>query len=334
MKKIFKLLWEKLNEPPVERLLIVLLPFLSILLAAFIIAPGVLSIMSGSPPPALSPAAEASPSPAPVLPAEPPLSSQEAAPFAEPESPEESSDGSGWQNIAGSTYYYNDDGQCVTGLRLIDGQLHFFDQYGVKAETIGIDVSFYNEFIDWPAVAAQGIDFAILRAGGRGWETGLIYEDEWFLRNLTEARLAGIELGVYFYSTATNPAEAEAEAMYVLRCLSGARLELPIFIDMEYSGEYPRGRSDRLSNIERELIINAFCRRVMDEGYQAGVYSGQNYYKNNLDISSLSKYTLWLASYTRNARLPDFPGSYDIWQFTDSGRVNGISGIVDMNAGY
>ena len=128
--------------------------------------------------------------------------------------------------------------------------------------------------------------------------------------------------------------KAQQEAAYVLHCLGGTKLELPIFIDVEYSGDYPRGRADRLSNTQREVIINAFCRVVMDAGYEAGVYSGEYYYKNNLDYTSLSKYTLWLASYTRSARLPDFPGSYDMWQFTDSGLVNGITGIVDMNASF
>ena len=117
----------------------------------------------------------------------------------------------------------------------------------------------------------------------------------------------------------------------MLDCLGGTELELPIFIDVEYSGDYPHGRADRLSNTQRELIINAFCRTVMDYGYEAGVYSGQNYFKFNLDMRSLTKYTVWLASYTKNARLPDYPGHYDLWQFTDRGHVNGISGIVDMN---
>ena len=147
-----------------------------------------------------------------------------------------------------------------------------------------------------------------------------------------EARLAGIDIGIYFFSTAINPAEAQQEAAYVLECIGGMDVELPIFIDVEYSGDYPLGRADNLGNTEREVIINAFCRTVMDAGYKAGVYSGEYYYKYNLDYESLSKYTIWLASYTKSARLPDFPGSYDIWQFTDSGLVNGITGIVDMNA--
>lgn len=341
MKKRIRHLLDKTTEPRTEKLLLIFLPFLTLVLVALILAPGILSILEDAP--LLPPESAATAEPADAeglarLPeeeaAQPPAPTPVPGPAPTPEPITVSESGSllGWQQIAGSTYYYDQNGTPVTGMQTINGKLYFFDQYGVKAEALGIDVSFYNKFITWPAVAAQGIDFAILRAGGRGWETGLIYDDRWFQRNLKEARAAGIDLGVYFFSTATNPAEAEEEARYVLGCLGGTRLELPIFIDVEYSGDYPHGRADRLSRSQRELIINAFCRTVMDEGYEAGVYSGQNYFKYNLDMRSLTKYTLWLASYTKNTRLPNYPGHYDLWQFTDSGRVDGISGIVDMNA--
>lgn len=341
MKKRIRHLFNKTTEPRTEKLLLVFLPFLTLVLVALILAPGILSIMEEAP--LLPPESAAIAEPAEAeglahLPEEEtlqlPVSTPVPGPLPTPEPITVSESGAllGWQQIAGSTYYYDQNGTAVTGMQTINGKLYFFDQYGVKAEALGIDVSFYNKFITWPAVAAQGIDFAILRAGGRGWETGLIYDDRWFQRNLKEARAAGIELGVYFFSTATNPAEAEEEARYVLGCLGGTKLELPIFIDVEYSGDYPHGRADRLSRSQRELIINAFCRTVMDQGYEAGVYSGQNYFKSNLDMRSLTKYTLWLASYTKNTRLPNYPGHYDLWQFTDSGRVDGITGIVDMNA--
>lgn len=353
MRKLLSRLWNKANEPHMERALIVILPFITLVIVALILAPSIVSLVGDAargvvqeePVQTQAPIEEegfahisqaeeqaileeetlSSPGPTPSQ-----------SPQLSPEPMEQSYSGvlTGWQNIGGVTYYYDDDGLPLTGLQLIKGKLYFFDQYGQCAKALGIDVSFYNGFINWPAVAAQGIDYAILRAGGRGWETGLIYEDEWFQRNLMEARIAGIDIGVYFFSTATNPLEAQQEASYVLECIGGMDLELPIFIDVEYSGDYPRGRADKLSNTEREVIINAFCRTVMDAGYEAGVYSGEYYYKNNLDYNSLSKYTIWLASYTKSARLPDFPGRYDMWQFTDSGLVSGITGIVDMNVSF
>lgn len=353
MRKFLGKLWNKANEPHIEKALIVILPFVTLVVVALILAPSLLSLLgdaaSGAfqePPVQSRPPMEeegfahisqveqqamlddvASPSPAP---------SPTPSPLPSPETVEQVFSGplTGWQEIGGITYYYDENGVPLTGLQQINGQLYFFDQYGQCASELGIDVSTYNGFINWPAVAAQGIDYAILRAGGRGWETGLIYDDDWFQRNLMEARIAGIELGVYFFSTATNPAEAQQEAAYVLHCLGGTKLEMPIFIDVEYSGDYPHGRADKLSNTQREVIINAFCRTVMDAGYKAGVYSGEYYYKYNLDYDSLGKYTIWLASYTKSARLPNFPGRYDMWQFTDGGLVNGITGIVDMNASF
>ncbi len=352
MRKLLGRLWNKANEPLMERLLIVLLPFITLIIVALILTPGIASLIGDAARSALqedsvptqAPAEEAgyahisqaeeqaileeklpaSPSPAPT-----------PSPQPSPEAMEQALGPlTGWQEIGGITYYYDANGSPLTGLRQIQGKLYFFDENGRRAQALGIDVSTYNGFINWPAVAVQGIDYAILRAGGRGWETGLIYDDDWFQRNLMEARLAGIDIGVYFFSTATNPAEAQQEAAYVLHCLGGTKLELPIFIDVEYSGDYPHGRADRLSNTQREVIINAFCRTVMDAGHEAGVYSGEYYYKYNLDYNSLGKYTIWLASYTRSARLPDFPGRYDMWQFTDGGLVSGITGIVDMNASF
>lgn len=350
MRKILGTLWNKANEPHIERALIVILPFITLVIVALILAPGLLALAGDT----VVSAALESPIPTQTLREEEgfahisqaeeqaileelPVSLSPAptpSPQPSPETVEQVFSGplTGWQEIGGITYYYDENGVPLTGLQQINGQLYFFDQYSQCASELGIDVSTYNGFIDWQAVAAQGIDFAILRAGGRGWETGLIYDDEWFQRNLMEAGIAGIDLGVYFFSTATNPLEAVQEADYVIHCLGGTELKLPIFIDVEYSGDYPHGRADKLSNTEREVIINAFCRTVMDAGYDAGVYSGEYYYKYNLDFVSLNKYSIWLASYTKSARLPDFPGNYDMWQFTDSGLVNGITGIVDMNA--
>ncbi len=238
----------------------------------------------------------------------------------------------GWQEIDGNTYYYNQDSKPVTGLKNIDGKMYYFNQFGVCAKSLGIDVSFYNEGINWHAVKAQGVDFAIIRVGGRGWESGLMYDDTCFRQNLLEAKAAGLNVGVYFYSTAIDSVEAVQEASLVLERLGGTSLDYPVFIDVEWSGEYPNGRADKLGKLQRTEIINAFCETVASAGYRTGVYSGQNFFLYNLELASLSKYTIWLASYTSFNAVPSFSGRYDIWQFTDNGVVNGISGKVDMNA--
>jgi len=236
----------------------------------------------------------------------------------------------GWQSIDGNSYYYAN-GVPVKGLNEIDGKLHYFDQFGVKAEKIGIDVSFYNEYIDWQQVKANGIDFAILRVGGRSWEQGNLYYDSRFKEYLSGAKAAGVQVGVYFYSTAINEKEAVEEASVTLDLIGGASLDYPVFIDMEYSGMYPDARMDKLTIPERSEIANAFCQTIINSGYKAGVYSGQFYYEDCMDFNAISQYSIWLASYTTENRLPSYKNRYDIWQFTDSGKVRGIEGGVDMN---
>ena len=237
----------------------------------------------------------------------------------------------GWQTIDGKEYFLYEDGSMAVGLKQISGKLYYFNQYGVKARSVGIDVSFYNEDIDWEAVAAQGVDFAIIRVGGRAWRTGLLYDDSRTQEYLRGARAAGIKIGVYFYSTAINPYEAVEEASVALRTIGGIPLDFPIFIDMEYSGIYPNGRSDLLSASERVEIAVAFCETIRSSGYRAGVYAGQNYMKTAIYYGSISGYTIWLASYTADNHLPNFSYRYDIWQFTDRGRIDGIEGDVDMD---
>lgn len=237
----------------------------------------------------------------------------------------------GWLTVDGKEYFVNEDGSYAVGLKQIGGKLYYFNQYGVKASSVGIDVSFYNSDIDWQLVKAQGIDFAIIRIGGRGWTSGLLYDDCRTREYLRSARSAGILIGAYFYSTAINPYEAVEEASVAVKTLDGIPLDLPLFIDLEFSGEYPEGRSDLLSPSQRAEIATAFCETIRSSGYRPGVYAGQNFLKASIDYNVISRYTIWLASYTSDDQLPFFDHHYDLWQFTDWGRVDGIRGIVDMN---
>ena len=237
-----------------------------------------------------------------------------------------------WETEGTVRRYRYSNGTLATGLKTIGGNLYYFNQNGEAASKLGIDVSFYNGYINWPEVRLHGIDFAIIRVGGRGWQTGSIYADSAYERNITEARKAGLKLGVYFYSTAVNAKEAEEEARYVLSKLNGLTLEMPVYIDVEQSGNYPRGRMDTLNKSQRAHVINTFCRVVSEAGYRPGVYSAQHYFSCMVDFSSVSTYDIWLANYTSYNRMPSFKNHYELWQFTPYGRVNGISGVVDMNA--
>lgn len=244
----------------------------------------------------------------------------------------------GWQTENGKTVYYDTNGNKVTGLKSIDGKLYYFDDSGAKASSLGIDVSYFNGEIDWNKVKAQGIDFAIIRVAGRTWGSGTLFEDSNSYKQmenggeyLQQAKAAGLKVGVYVYSSAINTNEAVEEASLALNILNGTKLDLPVYIDMEYSGDYPNGRADKLTAQQRYEIVEAFCTTVKSGGYTPGVYAGQYYFENGaLNFSQVSKYNVWLASYTRDQKLPSFSG-YNMWQFTSAGTVNGISGNVDLN---
>lgn len=218
-----------------------------------------------------------------------------------------------------------------TGLNNVSGKLYFQTSTGEISSSIGIDVSTFNRYIDWEELRDAGIDFAILRIGGRGWGSGHIYTDRRFQEFYSAAQDAGLQIGVYFYSTATNVTEAVAEAEYVLSVLHGAPLDMPVYLDIEYSGDYPNGRADRLCKAVRTEIINAFSSTIRHSGYKSGVYSGAYYITHELDLRSLSQNSLWIANYTQNSALPDVGYSYDIWQYTESGSIRGIFGTVDVN---
>ena len=179
------------------------------------------------------------PTPEPLIP-QTPRPTPVPTPEPTPESPW------GWKDYGGKEVYLLPGSNLLTGLHLIDGKLHYFNEYGEHAKSLGVDVSYHNKGINWEAVRAQGIDFAIIRLGYRGWETGLLHEDVCFRQNLLGAKAAGLKVGVYLYSTAVNVREAQEEAAFILTLLNGVKLDLPVYLDTEQSGEYPFGRADRL----------------------------------------------------------------------------------------
>lgn len=194
---------------------------------------------------------------------------------------------------------------------------------------LGIDVSKWNGDIDWEVVKAEGVDFAIIRCGYRGSSSGWLIEDPYFFKNLSEAKKAGIQVGVYFFTQATDMVEAVEEASMVISLLGDAQIEYPIFIDTEGAGG--NGRADGLDANTRTLVCNAFCKTIQNAGYEAGIYASRNWYYNNLNTDELSEYKIWLAEYTQT---PLYDGHYDMWQYTSNGSVAGIEGRVDLNVSY
>ena len=200
---------------------------------------------------------------------------------------------------------------------------------GRRART-GIDVSTHQKEIDWPAVAADGIDFAILRLGHRGYTEGGLFLDQTFEQNLRGALDAGLEVGVYFFSQAVTPEEAEEEADYVLETLNGQELAFPVAFDWEtIIGD--EARTDGLDGETMTRCAAAFCKRVEDAGYRPAVYFNQTQGYLRYDLRDLTDYELWLAEYDLT---PDFYYHFDLWQYTHAGRVDGIQGDVDLDLAF
>ena len=194
---------------------------------------------------------------------------------------------------------------------------------------VGIDVSKWNGTIDWDKVKNAGVQFAIVRAGYRGSVTGSLVEDPQFVANMKGATAAGIPVGVYFFTQATDEKEAVEEASAVLELIRDFQLTYPVFIDTEGAGG--NGRADGLDAETRTLVCEAFCRTVENAGYTAGVYASRNWYNNNLQTARLENYHIWLAEYRS---VPLYQGYYKTWQYTSKGKVDGIEGRVDMNITY
>ena len=235
----------------------------------------------------------------------------------------------GWQEIDGATYYYDPTThEAVTGNQVIQGDVYTFGADGALNRTArGIDVSKFQGNIDWNAVKADGITFAIIRCGYRGYGTGALVEDSTYRKNIQGAINAGLKVGVYFYSQAINEAEAVEEASMVLSLVSGYSLPLGVYYDTE---SVAGGRANAISANERTACAVAFCETIRNAGYKAGVYSYASWFYNALNFANISKYNTWIAQYRDTL---SFNYKYNIWQYTGSGRVNGISTAVDMNIG-
>lgn len=202
-----------------------------------------------------------------------------------------------------------------------------YEKEGRRART-GVDVSTYQKEIDWRAVAADGIDFAILRLGYRGYTEGGLFLDQTFETNLRGALDAGLDVGVYFFSQAITPEEAEAEAAYILNAIEGYEITGPIAFDWEPIAPGNNARTDGLDNDVLTQCAAAFCEKIRGAGYTPAIYFNQSLGYLRYDLRELTDYDLWLAEYDVK---PDFYYHFDLWQYTHTGQVAGIEGDVDLD---
>lgn len=193
-----------------------------------------------------------------------------------------------------------------------------------------IDVSKYQGEIDWQSVAEEGVEYAFIRLGIRGYQSGALVLDDTFADNMMNAQNAGIKTGVYFFTQATNEAEAIEEADFVIENLEGYDVECPVVFDVEMITDGD-GRANHLSMEERTAVCIAFFERIKEAGYTPMLYGNIKCFVNMIDLTQLESYEKWFAFYDSYLYCP-----YEIsmWQYTESGRINGIQGKVDMNISF
>lgn len=237
----------------------------------------------------------------------------------------------GWQNLDGNIYYFDGNGDKVTGSQIIRGIRYEFDAEGVLQSRAGIDVSERNGEIDWAKVKEAGIDFALIRVGYRGCQEGMLMEDSRCAEYLRGASEAGIETGAYFFSQAVTEEEALEDAEFVLNMISEYSITMPVGICTEYAADEYHTRADSLSVQERTSCIDAFCRKISEAGYMPAVCGSEAWISDRLDRSMLGEYEFWLSKQDFNATYTE---PFTILQYSIQGELDGVGGSVNMDISY
>lgn len=209
-----------------------------------------------------------------------------------------------------------------------DSNLKYYSENGKPASTEGIDVSSYSGDIDWKKVKESGIDFAMIRVGGRGYgENGEMYTDERALEYINGAKAEGIKVGAYFFSQAISTEEAIEEADYVKTVLGDIKLDYPVAYDWEIIKD-DDARTDNVSANQATECARAFCDRVKELGYTPILYSPSRELYFKYDLSRLADIDIWYCEY---ANVPTFYYEFSMWQYSATGTIDGIEGAVDLN---
>lgn len=214
----------------------------------------------------------------------------------------------------------------LDGLTMRNGYA-YYEENGQVISTTGIDISEFQGEIDWEQVKQADIDFAFIRVGYRTYGDGIITYDSAFQRNIEGAQKAGIKVGAYFYSQATNADEAVEEADAMIDALAPYDITYPVV----YDWEIVHTDSARTDDVSVEALADccvAFCERIKDSGYTPMVYQNTGTAMHKLDLPRIKDYDFWLAEYGDK---PSYYYDFKIWQYSNTGHIPGIEGDVDLN---
>ncbi len=215
-------------------------------------------------------------------------------------------------------------------LNILDNGFVEYVENGTVVSHKGIDVSKHQGEIDWAQVAADGIEFAFIRVGNRGYGTGAIVEDPQFAANIVGASTNGIKVGVYFFSQAITVEEAQEEAKFVLDKIAPYKITCPVVLDVEKVSD-SEARMNKISKEQRTANTIAFLEAIEAAGYKSMLYHNMEMGTLMLDMAQLEDYEKWFAYYNKDIY---YPYEFGVWQYSDKGKVNGINTNVDLNISF
>lgn len=204
----------------------------------------------------------------------------------------------------------------------------YSDRKNKVSARLGVDVSVHQGTVNWSKLKAQGVKFAMVRLGFRGYKTGQLVLDKNFEKNVRGAQKAGLDVGVYFFSQAVSETEAKEEAAYVLDHIKGMNINYPVVFDQEAYTE-AKTRTDDLTGKQATANCVAFCQAVKDGGYLPMVYMNSDWATQMYNMKTLADSLIWYADYREN---PTLENGFSMWQYTAKGKLNGVgSTYIDID---
>ena len=206
------------------------------------------------------------------------------------------------------------------------GRFSYYEEGNLVSQT-AVDVSDLQGKIDWERVSEDGIDFAMIRLGRRGYTEGNIYLDNYYYENVSGVQSEGMPFGVYFFSQAITEDEAIEEANFVIKHLSGSGISYPVVFDHE-PVESADGRANNLSKNDHTHITKAFCQKIEDAGYTPMIY-GNAFDMERLNLNDLKGIDVWYAEYESSQPTGQF--DFAMWQYSSTANVSGINTQADLS---
>ena len=201
---------------------------------------------------------------------------------------------------------------------------------GKQVAFVGADISKYQDYVDFLKLKKAGVDFVMLRVGARGYGSGQIVLDDYFVDNIKRATDAGLQIGVYFTSQAITEEEAVEESNIVLENIKDYKITYPVAFDMSFV-DNDTTRIETVSRADKTKITKAFLDTIEAAGYKPLIYGDKEWLIKEIDLSKLSAYDVWLS---QMEDVPDYPYRFTMWQYANDVTIDGIAGYANMNISF